>query len=295
MPDLAIYIESEIWPCMFKKLNERNINLILLNARFTKKTYDRWMKIKLFSKSIFEKITVAFPQNKETMALLKKINTTNVNFIGNLKFAENNDHSQNKLSNFLKIELKRKKIWVASSTHKHEEIFCAKTHIELKKKIKNLLTIIIPRHTHRVDEIILELNKYNLKVARHSSRKQNLKKIDIYIVDTFGETQKFHKNASSVFLGGSIIKRGGQNPLEAARYGAKIFHGPNIDNFKDIYALLKDLDISKKISTPKQLASYVVFKKNKILGHKIKKTGTKILNKTIRELDIFIKNEYKKT
>ncbi len=295
MPDLAIYIESEIWPCMFKKLNERNINLILLNARFTKKTYDRWMKIKLFSKSIFEKITVAFPQNKETMALLKKINTTNVNFIGNLKFAENNDHSQNKLSNFLKIELKRKKIWVASSTHKHEEIFCAKTHIELKKKIKNLLTIIIPRHTHRVDEIILELNKYNLKVARHSSRKQNLKKIDIYIVDTFGETQKFHKNASSVFLGGSIIKRGGQNPLEAARYGAKIFHGPNIDNFKDIYALLKDLDISKKISTPKQLASYVVFKKNKILGHKIKKTGRKILNKTIRELDIFIKNEYKKT
>ena len=246
MPDLAIYIESEIWPCMFKKLNERNINLILLNARFTKKTYDRWMKIKLFSKSIFEKITVAFPQNKETMALLKKINTTNVNFIGNLKFAENNDHSQNKLSNFLKIELKSKKIWVASSTHKHEEIFCAKTHIELKKKIKNLLTIIIPRHTHRVDEIILELNKYNLKVARHSSRKQNLKKIDIYIVDTFGETQKFHKNASSVFLGGSIIKRGGQNPLEAARYGAKIFHGPNIDNFKDIYALLKDLDISKK-------------------------------------------------
>ena len=295
MPDLAIYIESEIWPCMFKKLNERNINLILLNARFTKKTYDRWMKIKLFSKSIFEKITVAFPQNKETMALLKKINTTNVNFIGNLKFAENNDHSQNKLSNFLKIELKNKKIWVASSTHKNEEIFCAKTHIELKKKIKNLLTIIIPRHTHRVDEIILELNKYNLKVARHSSGNQNLKKIDIYIVDTFGETQKFHKNASSVFLGGSIIKRGGQNPLEAARYGAKIFHGPNIDNFKDIYALLKDLDISKKISTPKQLASYVVFKKNKILGHKIKKTGTKILNKTIRELDIFIKNEYKKT
>ena len=295
MPDLAIYIESEIWPCMFKKLNERNINLILLNARFTKKTYDRWMKIKLFSKSIFEKITIAFPQNKETMALLKKINTTNVNFIGNLKFAENNDHSKNKLSNFLKIYLKSKKIWVASSTHKHEEIFCAKTHIELKKKIKNLLTIIIPRHTHRVDEIILELNKYNLKVARHSSRKQNLKKIDIYIVDTFGETQKFHKNASSVFLGGSIIKRGGQNPLEAARYGAKIFHGPNIDNFKDIYALLKDLDISKKISTPKQLASYVVFKKNKILGHKIKKTGRKILNKTIRELDIFIKNEYKKT
>ncbi len=294
-PDLAIYIESEIWPCMFKKLNERNINLILLNARFTKKTFRRWMKIKIFSKSIFEKITATFPQNKETSSFLKKINTTKVNFIGNLKFAENNDHTQNKLSNFLKTELKNRKVWVASSTHKNEETFCAKTHLELKKNIKNLLTIIIPRHIHRVEEIVTELKKYNLKIARHSSGKQNLKKIDIYIVDTFGETQKFHKNASSVFLGGSIIRRGGQNPLEAARYGANIFHGPNIDNFKDIYALLKDLRISKKISTPKQLASFIVFKKNKILGNKIKKTGTIILDKTIKELDIFIKNEYKKT
>ena len=100
-PNLAIFIESEIWPCMFKKLKERNINLILLNARFTKKTFDRWMKIKFFSKSIFEKITIAFPQNNETSTFLKKINTAQVNFIGNLKFAENNDHSQNKLSDFL--------------------------------------------------------------------------------------------------------------------------------------------------------------------------------------------------
>ena len=90
---------------------------------------------------------------------------------------------------------------------------------------------------------------------------KNLNEIDIYLVDTFGETKKFHKNSSSVFLGGSIIKRGGQNPLEAARYGSKIFHGPNIDNFKDVYKQLKSLKISKKITTPKQLASSIVFKK----------------------------------
>ena len=72
----------------------------------------------------------------------------------------------------------------------------------------------------------------------------------------------FIKFGSSVFLGGSIIKRGGQNPLEAARYGAKILHGPNTDNFKDIYKFLK-LKISKKINTPKELASSITFKKNK--------------------------------
>ena len=114
-------------------------------------------------------------------------------------------------------------------------------------------------------------------------------------MDTFGETKKFFKLCSSVFLGGSIIKRGGQNPLEPARYGAKIFHGPNIDNFKDVYKLLKSLNVSRIISTPNQLASSITFKKNKNIGIKIKKIGDKILKKTIKELDSLIINEFKKT
>lgn len=135
----------------------------------------------------------------------------------------------------------------------------------------------------------------NLKVICHSNKPKNLKNVDIYIVDTFGETNKFHEIASSVFLGGSIIKRGGQNPLEAARHGAKIFHGPNTDNFKDVYKLLKLLHASKKINTPKQLASSITFKKNKKIGMKIKNIGEKILKGTIKELDNIIKNEIKKT
>ena len=108
----------------------------------------------------------------------------------------------------------------------------------LKNRVNNLMTIIIPRHIHRVDEILNEIKNYNLKIALHSTKPKKLRNVDIYIVDTFGETNKFHKIASSVFLGGSLIKRGGQNPLEAARYGAKIFHGKNVDNFKDVYKLL---------------------------------------------------------
>ena len=99
----------------------------------------------------------------------------------------------------------------------------------------------------------------------------------------------------NVFLGGSIINRGGQTPLEAARFGAKIFHGPNIDNFKDVYKLLKKLKISKKIKSPKELASSIFFKKNKHAGLKIKNIGEKILKKTIKELDKHIFNEFKKT
>ncbi len=294
-PSLAIFIESEIWPCMFKQLNNKKIPLILLNARLSKKTFNRWMKIQNFTKSIFSKITIVYPQNLETKYFLKKIKTNKINLIGNLKFIENDHEKLNTINNNLKLQLQSKKVWIASSTHANEEIFCAKAHIELKKKIKNLITIIIPRHVHRTKQIISQIKKLNLKIISHSSKNKILKNTDIYIVDTFGETKKFHKIGCSVFLGGSIIKRGGQNPLEAARYGARILHGPNTDNFKDIYKLLNSFKVSKKVSSHKELASSIIFKKNKNIGLKLKKIGKIILKKTIKELDYLINNEFKKT
>jgi len=294
-PSIAIFIESEIWPYMFKNLKDKKIPLILLNARITSKTFNRWSIISFFSRSIFEMIMIAYPQNLETRNFLKKIKTKNVNHIGNIKFAENAEENLDMINKKLKSELSKYKIWVASSTHKNEEIFCANAHIKLKEKVKNLITIIIPRHVHRTNEIALEMKKLGLKVAYHSSNLKTLKNVDIYIVDTFGETKLFHKIGSSVFLGGSIINRGGQNPLEAARLGAKILHGPNVDNFNDVYKLLKTLNISKKIKTPFQLASSIVFKKNRNSGNKIKYIGKKILKKTINELDNLIDNEFKKT
>ena len=167
--------------------------------------------------------------------------------------------------------------------------------LNLKKKIKNLITIIIPRHVHRTQDIMTEIKELNYKIVSHSSKPTSLKNVDFYIVDTFGETKKFHKIACSVFLGGSVIKRGGQNPLEAARFGAKILHGPNIDNFKDVYKLLKSFNASKKIKSSKDLASSIRFTRNKDIGVKIQNIGKKILKKNIKELDIIINNEFKKT
>ena len=294
-PSLAIYIDSEIWPEMFKNLKDKKIPLILLNARITRKTFKRWMKIKNFAKSVFDNIKIIYPQNNETKIFLKKLGLKNFHYLGNLKFAENPEDNFNDEKNKINSEIKKKRVWIASSTHKSEEIFCAKTHIELKKKVKNLLTIIIPRHIHRVDKIIYEINKLNLNTVCHSKNPKNFNDIDVYIVDTFGDTKKFHKIGSSVFLGGSLIKHGGQNPLEAARFGAKIFHGPNIDNFKDVYKLLKSLNISKRITSSKQLASSIFFRKNSSSGNKIKNIGQKILKKTIKEINTQIYNEFKKT
>ena len=150
-----------------------------------------------------------------------------------------------------------------------------------------------------MDNIIKEINKLNLNVAKHSENKINLKNIDIYIVDAFGETQKFYKISKAVFLGGSLIKRGGQNPLEAVRHGANVLHGPNIDNFKEIYKLLKSLNISYQVNSLKSLVrtidNFILFPNKKNNYTKLKIIGDKILNKTINEINYEIKNEIKKT
>ncbi len=290
-PSSAIFLESEIWPSIYRSLKKRNIPLILLNARISKKTFKKWMKLKTFSRRVFKLISFAYPQNKETKRYLKKLGVKAINYIGNLKFYEDRRIVNKESDNRIKNQFKKHKICIAASTHANEEVFAAQTHILLKKKNKNLITIIIPRHVHRVDEINNELKKLNLKTTYHSAKAKNLKNIDIYIVDTFGESRRFYKIANTVFLGGSIINKGGQNPIEPARYGAKILHGPNIDNFKEVYAFLKVLKVSKEIKSPIQFANEVIFKKKMQNVKKIQKLGDVIFKNTLNKLGKIINYE----
>ena len=286
-PNLAIFIESEIWPSMFKNLKKKNIPLILLNARITFKSFNRWSKIKKFSESIFNLISVAYPQNNETKFFLKKLNVKSIKLIGNLKFIQNKKLSKNSNKKEKKLfkQFKKYKTFVAASTHPTEETLAAKTHLLLKKKNKNFITVIIPRHVHRTNEIISELKKLKLEIVVHSSKNKNLNNKDIYIVDTFGESKKFYKIASTVFVGGSMINRGGQNPLEPARYGTKILHGPNVGNFKEIYDYLNFLKISSKVKTPLEISNSFKLKKNMSNVKKIDIIGNNILKKTLKELN----------
>ena len=292
-PHFSIFVDSEIWPSMTLNLKKNKIPLILLNARITKKSFKRWVKFNNFAKNIFNKITIAYPQNKETKYYLNKLQVKKIKEIGNLKLIENIQDKKNYINSRLHSQFKKYSVWTAASTHKNEEIFCANTHVQLKKKISNLLTIIIPRDINRVNEIINQMQLLNLKVATHSLQLKSLKNIDIYIVDTFGETEKFFKISNSVFIGKTIAEKekGGQNPLEAARYGSKIFHGPSIENFPDIFKLLKNLNISKEIRSSQKLASLISFKKKTRGSIKLRKIGRLIQKKTLKELQPFINNE----
>ena len=291
-PSAAFFIDSEIWPNTLYNLNERNIKTVLINGRITKKTFKRWYLFKAFSRDIFEKFEVCFSSSIETKKYLKKLGAKQVKFIGNLKFSQSENEKYLINEKFKKF-IKKKTIWCASSTHKSEELICGSIHKEMKKKYKNLLTIIITRHVNRTTEIINELKNLDLKFHLHNPKKKINKNTDIYIVNSYGKTKSFYKICKNVFLGGSLIKHGGQNPLEATRYGCNIIHGPSVENFNEIFQFLKKRKISYKIDTKfkmiKILNKMFMRKKNfNTAEKKLRTIGQKILNNTYNNIKIFI-------
>ena len=293
-PSLAIFIESEIWPNIILNLKNKNIPLVLLNARISKKSYKKWKKISFFSKSIFNKFDVCLSQNNETKNYLKKLGAENIKKLGNLKFSETSLKNINKINeNTQKFFDSKKILFGAISTHQSEEIFCTKIHTDLKKIYINGVTIIVPRHIHRAAEIKEEIEKSGLKVHLHSSGRKIDSRTDIYLVNSFGETKLFLKICKIVFLGGSLIEHGGQNPLEAARIGCKVIHGPNISNFLEVYNLLNKNNISSKIKTIKQARSIIQknlgikFSSKKIIK-KLNSIGNEVLFKNQKEINKYI-------
>ena len=297
-PNLCIFIDSEIWPNLILNISEKEIPLLLINARITEKSFTRWKLIINFAKKIFEKFDLCIASNKESESFLKILGAKNIKNYGNLKFANIKTDSEKKLdSNFLN-KINNRKIWCAASTHPTEEIICANSHLKIKKNYSNILTIIIPRHIDRVKTIYEELSELNLNVVLSSELNKVDAKTDILLVNSYGETLKFYNISKYVFLGKSLVKSltkdSGQNPIEPARLGCKILHGPHISNFVEIYDYLEKTGITKKINNSDELSLSLVEElkedkpKNLEISSKIENYGQNILNNVIMELKKYI-------
>ncbi len=291
-PSAAFFVDSEIWPNTMINLNKEKIPTILINARITKKSYKKWIKLKNFSKLIFNKFDLCLSSNKETVSFLKKLGAKNIKYFGNLKYSQSENEKIEINSQTIKF-ISRKTVWCASSTHNSEEKFAGLIHKQLKKKYKNLLTVIIPRHIDREEEIKEQLSNLGLKVHTHEPKSRINEDTDIYLVNSFGKTKSFYSLIKNVFLGGSLIKHGGQNPLEAVRYNCNILHGPNVSNFNEIYKFLNKQKISKKVINLNQTTNILnkllnSKKSQKNIKDKINKIGQKILEKNIDEINFIL-------
>ena len=290
-PETAIFVDSEIWPYMYKNLEINKIPIIILNARIVKKTLNRWQIFPSFAQEVFGKITLALPSNLETLKYLKQLNVRNIKVAGNLKYyGEKNVEGIN--DKHLKNKFNNSKIWCAASTHKNEEIFLGKLHKNLKKNNKQLITIIIPRHINRTPQIIDDMNRLGLKTITHSSKLKIKNDTDIYLVDSYGISSKFYNLTNITFVGGSLVPHGGQNPLEPARFGNFIINGPNVNNFREIYLFLVQHKMSLTTSSILKMKKIILKKLNnkqkKQNIEKITKIGKQILDKNLLYINKYI-------
>ena len=296
-PNLSIFIDSEIWPNLILKINEKKIPLLLVNARITKKSFDRWKLVIGFAKKIFGKFDLCIASNNESENFLKILGSKNIKNYGNLKFSNIKNDIKKLDFNFLN-KIKNRKVWCAASTHPSEEIICAEAHLKIKKNYNNILTIIIPRHIDRVKTIKEELSKFNINVLLVTELNNFDDKTDILLVNSYGEALKFYDISKYVFLGKSLvqslIKDSGQNPIEPARLGCKILHGPYVSNFAEAYNYLKKLGITEEVNNSNELSLSLIeeLQKDKPKNHeialKIENYGQNILNNVIMELKKYI-------
>ena len=297
-PNLCVFIDSEIWPNLILNISKKKIPLLLINARITKKSFDRWKLVISFAKKIFGKFNLCISSNKESEKFLNILGAKNIINYGNLKFSNIKNNFNKKFDSDFLNKIKNRKIWCAASTHPTEEILCAKSHLIIKENYNNILTIIIPRHIDRVKTINEELSKMNLKIVFSSNLNQIDEKTDILLVNSYGEVLKYYNISKNVFLGkslvSSLIKDSGQNPIEPARLGCKIFHGPYVSNFSETYDYLYKLGITKEIKDSNELSLAIneEFKENKPKNQeiitKIENYGQNILNNVTMEIKKYI-------
>ena len=296
-PDLACFVDSEIWPNFLFKIKEKNIPLLLINARITKKTFNKWSIIPNFTKKVFNNFDLCLAASKESKNNLIKLQVKNLKYIGNLKYSAKN--LLDKLEDSNKKILDSFKTWCAVSTHDGEELIILKAHLEIKKKYDNILTIIIPRHITRSAYIKNLSNKYNLNSQILNNGDLISANAEILIINSFGVLVKFFNHCNNVFIGKSFIKKlennSGQNPIEAAKLGCKIYHGPYVYNFQEIYEHLRLHGMAERVNNELELAEKLAqnFENSNAIKQQqvnlLNRYGEKILKETFFEIDKFLK------
>ena len=213
---------------------------MLLNGRISDKSFKRWGCAKWFIKSLLKKFTLTLGQSPENMRRLAALGSPAVECVGNIKYAAPPAPYDIKELERLLSEIGNRPCWTGASTHANEEEKMATLHLALKDTWSNFLTICVPRHPTRADDIEKMFIKKGLTVSRRSRKEPITEKTDVYLADTIGEMGLLYRLAPVVFVGGSLIPFGGQNMLEPMSLKRAVVIGPYAFNFREIVQSAKE-------------------------------------------------------
>lgn len=256
-PDVAILAESELWPNLITLTHEIGTPMALLNARMSLKSFHLWSRFRGTIRRLIRCFDLVCPGSPDDKEHFVQLGARNVHMLGNLKHDSPPLPADSKAMGALVAQIADRPVWVAASTHRGEEELISKAHEQLVLDHPSLLTIIAPRHPERGERIAARLRESGLNVSLRSEGEDISESTDIYIANTIGELGIFYRIASIVFMGGSLVEHGGQNPMEAARLDCALITGPHTDNFTAICAELEARKALIRVTDADQLVSVI--------------------------------------
>ncbi|BBL53002.1 3-deoxy-D-manno-octulosonic acid transferase [Bartonella quintana] len=255
-PDLALTCESEIWPLRIKELAKMRIPQILVNAHMSERSFKAWQKRRILARHIFKHIDLAIAQNERDVAYYRALGIKSVTLSGNLK-ADVFWAEDQALLAYYRAAIGNRPVWAAVSTHEGEEEIAFEVHKILKNYFPDLLTIIVPRHPERSEDLIKKCDNKSLRFIRRSNNAIPARDTDVLLGDTIGEMGLFLRLSKVSFIGKSLCGDGGHNPLELALLGSAILTGPHISNFQEMFEQFLTCDAACMVQDTKQLAIQV--------------------------------------
>lgn len=247
-PDLAIWVESEIWPNLLWGLGRQGVPAVLVNARMSERSFRRWRRVPAFIGSLLGSFSLCLCQSEADAERLQALGAREVQALGNLKYASQPlpvaaaDLAQ------LEAATAGRPRWLMASSHPGEEELAAGVHRALAGRLPGLLTIIVPRHPARGAAIAGMLQAGGLGVARRGTGALPGVGDAVYLADTIGEMGLFLRAAPVVCMGGSLVPHGGHNPIEPAKLGRPVVYGPHMFNFAAIAAEMEAAGAAWKVA-----------------------------------------------
>ena len=257
-PDLAVFVESEIWPTSVQALAARSIPQVLVNARISARSARRWGRFDGLGAALFGRLALILAQTPGDGERLAGLGAARVEVTGNLKFDGRPLAVDAAELACLTSAFAGRPTWVAASTHAGEESRVAEVHARLKPRLPGLLTVSAPRHPQRGDEVRALMAEAGLRVASRSKGEIPDAATDVYLADTIGEMGLVYRLAPVAFVGGSLIPHGGQNPIEPARLDVAVVHGPHVHNFADLYLELDACGGARSVADATALAEAIL-------------------------------------
>ncbi len=237
-PNLALFSESDLWPNLIIESTGRGIPLILVNARLSEQSFYRWRYAPTTIATLLRRFDLCLAQSGLDAERYAHLGAPRVNVTGNLKLDVPAPPVDEQKLTAMQAAIAGRPLIAAASTHPGEETLVIDAHLRLRRSFPGLVTILAPRHPERGRGILDIARLGGLSAALRSSGQLPNRATDVYVADTMGELGLLYRLAPIVFIGGSLVRHGGQNPIEAAKLGAAILHGPHVWNFTEIYAAL---------------------------------------------------------